>query len=56
MAFRYFHGTIDYVIFYQGKPGPDNMLYVHVFFDVDWDGNIYHRISTSGYVFNLFGG
>jgi phosphoribosyl-AMP cyclohydrolase len=32
------------------------MLEIHVFFDVDWDVYLYHRRSTSGYVFNLFGG
>ena len=32
------------------------MLDVHGFVDVDWAGGLDHRISTSGYVFNLFGG
>jgi hypothetical protein len=26
------------------------------FVDADWDGDMDYRISTSGYVFNLFGG
>ena len=32
------------------------MLDVHGFVDVDWVGNLDHRRSTSGYVFNQFGG
>jgi phosphoribosyl-AMP cyclohydrolase len=33
-----------------------DMLDIHGFVDADWDGDLDHRISTSGYVFNLFGG
>jgi hypothetical protein len=32
------------------------VLDIHGFVDVDWTGNLDHRRSTSGYVFNLFGG
>jgi hypothetical protein len=32
------------------------VLDIHGFVDVDWVGDLDHRISTSGYVFNLFGG
>jgi hypothetical protein len=32
------------------------VLDIHGFVDADWDGDLDHRISTSGYVFNLFGG
>jgi hypothetical protein len=32
------------------------VLDVHGFVDVDWAGDLDHRISTSGYVFTLFGG
>ena len=52
-VFRYLHGTIDHAICYQGRDGLDIVLYVHGFVDVDWAAYLYHRISTSGYVFNL---
>jgi len=32
------------------------VLDVHVFVDDDWAGDLDYRRSTSGYVFNLFGG
>ena len=32
------------------------MLDIHGFVDADWDGDMYPRRYTSGYVFNLFGG
>ena len=32
------------------------MLDIHGFFDADWAGDLDQRISTSGYVFSLFGG
>ena len=32
------------------------VLDVHGFVDVDWSRDLDHRRSTSGYVFNLFGG
>ncbi len=32
------------------------MLDIHGFVDADWAGDLDHKISTSGYVFNLFGG
>jgi hypothetical protein len=41
-VFRYLHGTTSYGLCYQGRPGLDRVLD--------------HRRSTSGYVFNLFGG
>jgi hypothetical protein len=34
----------------------DIVLDIHGFVDVDWDGDLDCRISTSRYVFNLFGG
>ena len=54
-VFRYLHGTTDYAICYQGIPGPGIVINVHRFVDVDWDGDIDRRISTIGYMFNLFG-
>jgi hypothetical protein len=32
------------------------VLDIHGFVDADWAEDPDHRISTSGYVFNLFGG
>ena len=32
------------------------MLDIHGFVYVNWDGDLDHKRSTSGYVFNLFGG
>jgi len=55
-VFRYLHGTSDYGLCYQGRPGLDRVLDIHGFFDVDWAGDLDQRRSTSGYVFNLFGG
>ena len=55
-VFRYLHGTTDYAICYQGRPGLDKVINVHGFVDVDWAGDLDHRRYTSGYVFNLFRG
>jgi hypothetical protein len=56
MVFRYLRGTASYGLFYQGRPGFDRVLDIHGFVDADWDGYLDRRRSTSGYVFNLFGG
>ena len=56
MGFRYLHGTSDYGLCYQGRPGLDRVLDICGFVDADWAGDLDQRISTSGYVFNLFGG
>jgi len=55
-AFRYLHDTSDYGLCYKGRQGFDTFLDIHGFVDVDWDGDLDQRISTSGHVFNLFGG
>eukprot|EP00253_Pinus_taeda_P011629 PITA_11629 len=55
-VFRYFHGTSDYGLFYQGRLGLDRVLDIRGFVDVDWAEDLDYRTSTSGYVFNLFGG
>eukprot|EP00253_Pinus_taeda_P007073 PITA_07073 len=55
-VFRYFHRTSDYGLFYQGRLGLDKVLDIHGFVDVEWVGDLDQRISTSGYVFNIFGG
>eukprot|EP00253_Pinus_taeda_P035546 PITA_35546 len=53
---RYLCGTNDYGLCYQGRRGFDRVLDIHGFVDVDWAGDLDQRRSTSGYVFNLFGG
>jgi hypothetical protein len=55
-VFRYLHGTASYGLCYQGRPGLDRVLDIHGFVDADWAGDLDHRRSTRGYVFNLFGG
>ena len=56
-VFRYLCGTTDYVIYSQGRPAPNRVINVHGFVDADWAGDHdQYRRSTSGYVFNLFGG
>jgi hypothetical protein len=41
---------------YEGRPGLDRVVDIHGFVDVDWAVDLDRRRSTSGYVFNLFGG
>eukprot|EP00253_Pinus_taeda_P007769 PITA_07769 len=55
-VFRYLCGTSDYGLCYQGRPGLDKLLDIHGFVDAYWAGDLDQRRSTSGYVFNLFGG
>ena len=54
--FTYFHGTLNFGICYQGRPIQNRTLDVQSFVDADWAGDLYFPRSTSGYVFNLFGG
>ena len=54
-VFRYLRGTTDHAICYQGRVGPNRVLDVHGLVDVNSVGDLDHRRSTSGYVFNLFG-
>ena len=56
MIFRYLRGTSDYGLCYQGRPGLEIMLDIRCFVDVDWAGDLDQIISTSGYLFSLFGG
>eukprot|EP00253_Pinus_taeda_P012870 PITA_12870 len=53
---RYSCGTSDYGLCYQGRPRLDRVLDIRGFVDADWAGDMDQRRSTSGYVFNLFGG
>jgi hypothetical protein len=55
-VFRYLHGTTRYGLCYQGRLGLDSVLAIHGFLDVDWDGYLNRRRSTSEYVFSLFVG
>jgi len=55
-VFMYLCGTKSYTIYYQRRPIPNKVLDVHGFVDVDWVGDLDHKIYTSGYVFSLFGG
>ena len=54
-VFRYLC-TSSYGLCYEGRPGLDRVVDIHVFVDADWAGDLDRRRSTSGYVFNLFGG
>ena len=55
-VFRYLHGTNDYGLCYQGRLRLDRVLDIRGFVGADWTGDLDQRRSTSGYVFNLFGG
>jgi hypothetical protein len=55
-VFRYLRGTTNYGLCYQGRPGLDRVVGIHGFVDAYWARYLDRRISTSGYVFNLFGG
>jgi phosphoribosyl-AMP cyclohydrolase len=55
-VFKYLCGTTSYGLCYQGRPGLDRVLDIHGFVDADWAGDLDRIRSTSGYVFNLFGG
>jgi hypothetical protein len=55
-VFWYLRGTTNYGLCYQGRLGLERVVDIHGFFYADWDGDMDHIRSTSGYVFNLFGG
>jgi hypothetical protein len=55
-VFKYLRNTTSYGLCYQGRLGLDRVLEMHGFVDAYWDGYLENRRSTSGYVFNLFGG
>eukprot|EP00253_Pinus_taeda_P029114 PITA_29114 len=55
-VFRYLRVTSDYGLCYQGRSRLDRVLDICGFVDADWAGDLDQRRSTSGYVFNLFGG
>ena len=47
-VFRYLHGTSDYGLYYQGRPGLDKVLDIRGFVDADGAGDLDQRRSTSG--------
>eukprot|EP00253_Pinus_taeda_P007173 PITA_07173 len=51
-VFRYLHGTSDYGLCYQGRPGLDRVLDICGLLDVDWARDLDQRF-TKWYVFNL---
>eukprot|EP00253_Pinus_taeda_P027996 PITA_27996 len=55
-VFRYLRGTSDYGLCYQGRSRLDKILDIHGFVYADYARDLDQRKSTSGYVFNLFGG
>jgi hypothetical protein len=55
-VFKYLCGTTSYGLCYQGSSGLDRVVDIHGFVHVDWAEDLDRRRSTSGYVFNLFGG
>eukprot|EP00253_Pinus_taeda_P020868 PITA_20868 len=55
-VFRYWCGTRDYGLCYQGRSRLDKVLDIRGFVDADWTGDLDQRRSISGHVFNLFGG
>jgi len=55
-VFRYLCGIIDYGLCYQGRLGLDRVLNIYGCVNVDKARDMDKRRSTSGYVFNLFGG
>ena len=55
-VFRYLRGTSSYGLCYERRPRLERVVYIHGFVDADWVGDLDRRRSTSGYVFNLFGG
>ena len=41
-VFKYLRGTTDHAICYQGKVGPDKVLDIRGFIDLDWVGDLNH--------------
>jgi hypothetical protein len=56
MVFRYLRGIASYGLCWEGILGLDKVVDIHGFVDAYWARDMDRRRSTSGYVFNLFGG
>ena len=54
--FTYLHGTADDSIHYLGRSRPDRVLDAYGFVAANWARDLDNKVSTSGYVFNLFEG
>lgn len=55
--FRYLWGISEYALCFHGYPTRfQNSVRIHGYVDSDWVGDIDNRISTSGYIFTMFGG
>ena len=46
-VFRYFHGTTNYGLCYQGRPGLDRVVDIHGFVDADWAGDLDRKIGRA---------
>eukprot|EP00253_Pinus_taeda_P033548 PITA_33548 len=55
-SLMYLHGTSDYGLCYQRRSGLDKVLDIRGFVNAHRARNLDQKISTSGYVLNLFGG
>jgi hypothetical protein len=55
-VFMYLCGTASYGLCYEERPRLDRVVDIHGFVDADWAGDLDRKRSTSGYMFNLFGG
>jgi len=56
-VFKYLWGTYEYSIFYHsGVSGDPHLIHIHGYVDSNWVGDVNRRRSTSGYMFQLFGG
>jgi hypothetical protein len=55
-VFKYLCCTKNYVICYQGNPKVDSEVNVHVFFNVNWVGNLNRQRLTIEYVFKMLSG
>jgi phosphoribosyl-AMP cyclohydrolase len=55
-VFMYLCGTYSYGLCYQGRPILDRVVDIHGFVDAKCAVNLDRRRSTSGYMFNSFGG
>eukprot|EP01018_Ginkgo_biloba_P031337 Gb_07918 [translate_table: standard] len=53
---KYLCGTLNFGIYYQGRPSQNITVDVQSFVDIDWARYLYCQRYTSGFLFNLFAG